>query len=349
MGSSAKKKKEKKQDFQKAKLKVGKTKPKASNFTDTSFSSKAIVVNQQSLAANAPTQAALFNHHLSLLTHRSDTQRRESLSFLTTALSTRPVHTPPPQPFGVILPKLFPLVLDGSGGVRQQLLKLVKCLSGDEVDDHVDEILLYIRAGMTHLAPDIRSSSLDLLEWLLDVSGLEVVSCAGGWVKTLQCFLALLGWRVETGTASKWTSTSTSLAGTAKPTFGKAGSDGKYLVKKLHALALFLRTGLLPPTEDGLIGKQDIITFPLWQTEQHLLPKRSACFAHLNLFGAPRDEESEMYEDREDRQGIFAEKFQPTIERGLDNARKEGGEVGRAAASVRKAVSEGMEGYSREF
>jgi hypothetical protein len=40
MGASAKKKKDKKKDFQKAKLKVGKTKPKASNFTDTSFKSK---------------------------------------------------------------------------------------------------------------------------------------------------------------------------------------------------------------------------------------------------------------------------------------------------------------------
>lgn len=40
MGSSDRKKKEKKKDFQKPKLKVGKTKPKASNFTDTSFQSK---------------------------------------------------------------------------------------------------------------------------------------------------------------------------------------------------------------------------------------------------------------------------------------------------------------------
>ena len=40
MGSSAKRKKEKKKDFQKPKLKVGKTKPKAANFTDTSFQAK---------------------------------------------------------------------------------------------------------------------------------------------------------------------------------------------------------------------------------------------------------------------------------------------------------------------
>jgi pre-rRNA-processing protein IPI1 len=43
MGSSTKKKKDKKKDFQKAKLKVGKAKAKADNFTDTSFKSKCIV------------------------------------------------------------------------------------------------------------------------------------------------------------------------------------------------------------------------------------------------------------------------------------------------------------------
>ena len=40
MGSSAKKKKEKSKDFKKAKLRVGKARPKPNNFTDTSFKSK---------------------------------------------------------------------------------------------------------------------------------------------------------------------------------------------------------------------------------------------------------------------------------------------------------------------
>jgi hypothetical protein len=40
MGSSVKKKRDKKRDFQKPKLKVGKSRPKADNFTDTSFKAK---------------------------------------------------------------------------------------------------------------------------------------------------------------------------------------------------------------------------------------------------------------------------------------------------------------------
>jgi hypothetical protein len=40
MGKSAKAKKEKKKEFQKVKLKVGKTRPKAANLTDTSFKAR---------------------------------------------------------------------------------------------------------------------------------------------------------------------------------------------------------------------------------------------------------------------------------------------------------------------
>lgn len=50
MGSSTKKKKEKKKDFQKPKLRVGKTKAKPANFTDTSFKSKGTSIPQSAAA-----------------------------------------------------------------------------------------------------------------------------------------------------------------------------------------------------------------------------------------------------------------------------------------------------------
>ena len=40
MGSSVRKKNEKRKDFQRPKLKVGKARPKPDNFTDTSFKAK---------------------------------------------------------------------------------------------------------------------------------------------------------------------------------------------------------------------------------------------------------------------------------------------------------------------
>jgi len=267
-----------------------------------------------------------------VLSHRSDTQRKDSLSFLTSAVAGSAANSPLPQPVSVIVPTLLPLVLDGSNSVRCQLIRLLRALPAGEVEDHVDQLLLYIRAGMTHLAADIRATAVEVLDWLLEVSGLETVSCAGGWVKTLKCFLALLGWQDEDGSA-KWSG--------GRVSFGKAGSGGKSLVKNLTVLATFLRVGLL--TTPGEAGEGLLSDFPLWHMRYHILPRNSNCFVHLNLFGTPRDAESGMYEDREERQMVFHTHFESLINRGLETARKEGGEVGRAAALVIKTITGGMD------
>lgn len=295
----------------------------------------AIALKQQSLSTNAPTVEAQCAHHLALLSHKSETQRRESLAYLTTAISTNPPGLPLPQPSSVIIPTVQRLILDGSNGVRQQLLKLFQSLPKADIPSHTDQLLLHTRAGMTHLATDIRIFALDVLEWLLEAAGDDVVSCAGGWVKTLKCFLSLLGWQNDA--TSKWS---------AVKSAGKAGGDSKLQVKQMNTLAAFLKVGLIPsqvvvPVEAGT-------TFPLWHTEQHMLSKRSNPYAHLNLFGPPRDEESEMYEDREDRQRVFHDRAEAAIVAGLEQALKGGGELGRAAAQLRRVVKEGMADYHGE-
>ncbi|KAL1956374.1 hypothetical protein VTO42DRAFT_7357 [Malbranchea cinnamomea] len=336
MGSSAKKKKEKKKDFQKPKLKVGKAKPKPSNFTDTSFKSKSIVLNQQSLSTVAPSTTQQFSHYLSLCSSKSDSQRRDALAFLTTSIASRPVDSPLPQPVSVILPTLLPLILDGSNHVRAQLVKLLKALPAAEMEGHVSILLPYIRAGMTHLASDIRLSSVEILSWLLSAAGHEVVSCEGGWIKTLNCFLSLLGWHTEE--SAKWSSN--------RASFGKAGSEGKPMVRAMQVFAEFLQVGIGAPDnedENMLSEERDSSrswAFPLHQTSRYLLPNRTAPFAYLNLFGQPKDEEGEMYETREDRLRIFIQKFQQPIDRGIKEAKKDGGEVGRASASLSRILKE---------
>lgn len=346
MGSSAKKKHEKKKDFKKPKLKVGKARPKPTNFTDTSFKSKSIVLAHQSLSTSAPSPSSQFSHHLSLLSSRSSTQRRDSLAYLTTSITSRPVDTPLPQPVSGLLPKLCPLTLDESNGVRAQLLRLFRGLPPQDIEPHIGQLLLYIRAGLTHLAADIRSSATDLLLWALESCENEVVSCAGGWMKTLKHLLTVLHWYpVPSSNGSNGTDrTAGSWTSSRAPTLGYTSSEGKLPVKTLNALAAFLRTGLVPPSaqEDIQPSKWP---FPLRHVECHLVPKRSNAFAHLNLFGSPRDEEGEMYAEREERQRIFQRRFRATVESGLQAAKREGGEVGRAAAGVGKALVEGMEGF----
>ncbi|KAF2847719.1 pre-rRNA-processing protein-like protein ipi1 [Plenodomus tracheiphilus IPT5] len=332
--SSKKKKESKRKDFQKPKLKVGKTRPKAANGTNTSFKAKSIALKQQALSTSAPTLEAQCAHHLGLLNHKSDAQRKESLAFLTSAMISNPPTVPLPQPSSVVIPAVQRLILDGSNNVRQQLLRLLQSLPTSDVASYADQLLLHTRAAMTHLAVEIRVFGLEVLDWLLNVAGDEVVSCAGGWVKMLKCFLSLLGWQSEA--SSKWS--------TAK-SYGKA--DSKIQVKQMNALTTFLRTGLYHTQAVASLARS-ASNFPLWQTEHHTTSDRSNAYAHLNLFGATRDEEAEMYEDREDRQRVFHDRAETAIITGLEQATKGGGELGRAAAQLRKVVKEGMNDFHRE-
>ena len=241
-----------------------------------------------------------------------------------------------PQPLSIILPKVYPLILDGSGSVRHQSLKLLRALPPNDTSDHVPELLPYVRAGMTHLAADIRLFSIEILAWSLDLAADEVVSCAGGWVKTLNCFLALLGWHTQE--SSNWSSNRIS--------FGKVGGgDGKAQARNLQVLAEFLRAGFCSPSltfegEDGKLSS----SFPLWHTESHVVSTKSNAYAYLNLFGSPKDDEVDMLEDRDDRIRVFNERFASSVSNGLASARKDGGEVGRAAGLVTKALKDAETG-----
>jgi len=195
----------------------------------------------------------------------------------------------------------------------------------------MEKLSLYIRAGLTHLAADIRTSTIELLEWALEIGGEELVSCPGGWVKTLKTLLTALAW-TDDATLAGWTS--------SRAIIGRAGSGDKSLAKALTVLALFLRAGLEPPPAADIQSKPNF--FPLWHVDAHMIPKKSNPYGYLNLFGPPRDEESQGYEDREERQVIFAKIFQDRIGKGAAAARKEGGEIGRAGAAVVKALEEGM-------
>ena len=361
MTSSSKRKKEKKKDFQvrrpyavlyfvpnhrpiqKVKLKVGKAKPKPSNYTDTSFSSKAIVLAEQSLRASAPSSTSQFNHHVSLLSSRSDSQRKDSLNHLTSTIANRQTRDPLPQPLGTFLPKILPLVLDASTGIRTQLLKLLQALPRDEVEPYADQISLYVRAGLTHLAVDIRRTTLDILDWAIVACATELVDCPGGWLKTLKTFLAMLGWSTTTDNSASTTSNS---AWSGKSTL--SNSD-KISAKTLKTLGAFLEVGLLDANRRNDHGHDEAALarayFPLRQTWMHMVPEKSHAYRHLNLFGAPRDEENEIYGDVDARQQAFG-RYQKAFEEGLEEAKRAGGEIGRAGARASKVIAEALKGVS---
>ncbi len=241
----------------------------------------------------------------------------------------------------VILRSILPHILDANNDVRTQLLRLLRVLPPDEVGRHVGNLLPYIRAGMTHLAATIRSSSLDVLSWALEVAGRDLVTAPGGWLKMLKTFLVMLNWPLdaENHATRGWSSGSRSFRGTV--------IEDKVFVSTLQTLSSFLHVGLVSTfdEEEEDYGSALARHWPLRHVQQHLLPKRPNAFAYLNLFGSHLAEGSEIYEDRADRQEVFRRQFQKPIGKGVEALKKEGGEVGRAAAKVDKAVMDGMNDF----
>ncbi|KAI9809278.1 MAG: hypothetical protein M1825_002569 [Sarcosagium campestre] len=354
MGASAKRKKEKKKDFQKTKLKVGKTKPKASNFTDTSFKSRSIVIKQQSLSTTAPSPSSQFKHHVSLLTSHSDTQCRDSLAFLTSHIGADAALA---QPLEHFLPKILPLLTrTTSASLRAQLLRLFQVLPTDDVRDHVSRFVLYLRLGLTHLAAEVRTDSIEALDWLLGVAGPDLVACPGAWVRLTRCFLALFGWEKDIigGGGSSSSINGSTMASTARPvkmsfstvSVGKTTAEQKAAARRLQVFGRFLEVGISPPPPSA--GKEGtdlpLNLFPLWHTGRHLQSRRSNCYAYLNLFGAVPDLESQAMEDREDRQAWFRS-CDDLVLAGLEDSKRHAGEIGRAAAQVWKILQRAMLDY----
>ncbi|KAI0203304.1 Rix1 complex component [Astrocystis sublimbata] len=333
MGSSDRKKKEKKKDFQKPKLKVGKAKAKAANYTDTSFKSKSIVLQQQ-LHETAPDVVERFKHQLSLTSSRTDTQRRDALAYLTGQLST----TPPTNPVGAstLLQKVLPLMPDSSKSVRAQLLKLLQQLPAGEVRPHLQKAMLHIRGAMTHLSQDIKDDGLNYMEWLLDAAGEDLVASPGCWVKPLKDFMSVLGWTITTASSAAtkggWTSA-------PRTTFGSK-KFGHSFPRQMTILAKFLELGLRPEASSPWSPAD-------WASNISMVPQGPDPFGYLGLFKPPRDEDSEIYRNREDRQDIFARRFLDTVEAGVDMAKKEGGAAGRAAATLNQVINSGLADYER--
>ena len=285
-------------------------------------------MGKQSLADIAPDTVTQFKHNLSLASSsKSDKQRRDALSYLTNQLSAEP----PVNPVGTnnILTKLLPLISDSSTPARKQLLTLLRTLPGNEVGHHADQAILYVRAGMTNLSADISNDSLSVMEWLLDVAADELVSCAGGWVKTLDTFCAMMGWAPKSSNGG-WSSGSR---------VSLRAKDSATQARQISALAKMLEAGFAA----GDVLEEDDAS-DLWDS-LYRIPRDPKAFDYLNLNSGSRNDEEQMYASREERQQIFKTKFYDSILQGADEALKVGGLTGRAASTLRKVLTEDMAGY----
>ncbi|KAH0602688.1 uncharacterized protein H6S33_008338 [Morchella sextelata] len=340
MGSSNRKKKEKLKDFQKPKLKVGKTKPKAANFTNTSFKSKAIVVATQSLHTSAPSVSYLFTHHLTLLKHHSSATRRESLSYLTTHLpnalayasSKTSTSSNGVPPMSAIISALTPLMLDTSQLVRTHLLALFKLLPTSQVAMYIPKILLFVNSATTHITEEIRADSTKFLQWAIGVDP-EGAFGGGGWGASLRGIAGCLGWN-----------------GAGVKAVVPKGKEMKVVMAHLEVLKYVLEKGLGSfDAEEEMEGVRGI-----WgDAEVYRLPDRSNTYAYLNLFGAPPASSgggefaTGEPEDVDARRRYLTDgqgkNILALLSMGLASLKKDGGEVGRTAGKVLSYLLEMVE------
>ena len=277
-----------------------------------------IVLNQQ-LDVNAPAQSTIFLHQVSLLNSRTDSQRKDALAYLTSYIASATAESALPITVNSLLCSIYPLVLDGSSGVRNQLLKLFQVLPTEDIRDHVGKALPYVRASMTHLSWEVRATAIEFLSFLIRIAGAELVSCPGGWHQTLECFTTVLGWRSNSNKAS--------FAG-----------DVKSMARIMQVLSEFLHTGLVTDKQSANDLDTSVANFPLWQVQTVLVPTKSNAYAYLDLFGAQADDDNQILDDQEDRLQDFDHNFRASVIVGIDASRKEGGELGRAAGLLVKAL-----------
>lgn len=228
---SARKKKERRKDFVKTKLKVGKDKAKANNHTDTSFVAKSIHLPNQSIAKAANQDGASgsdnsqggtglgserLTHYLSLFRHHSPSTRREAVLYVQNqhvqpiltaaeaALSTTTTTTTTGTPtasgassnvgnFKLILTAVTPLLTDSDSTVRSAAHDLLKILPGAALAANASFIALYIHAAMTSIDPRVRAKSTLALDTVLDSSAAEPL-CRVAFVKLVTSFITMLGW-----------------------------------------------------------------------------------------------------------------------------------------------------------
>lgn len=290
-------------------------------------------MGHQSLSTAAPDIVQQFKHSLSVASSaKTDKQRQEALSHLANQLNSEP----PVNPVGThgLLAKLLPLISDSSTPVRSQLLKLFRTLPEEQVRYEVVPSIMFVRAGMTHLSADIGNDAIGFLEWLLDVAGDELVSCPGGWVKTLNTFCAMLGWATSSG-KDGWSSGGRTGSHRSKASLNQA--------RTIDALTRFLRAGF---TQEGIENSDSNDSLDAL----YRISRDPNAFAYLNLTGQRRDEDGEMYADRESRQRVFHRRFMVPILKGTEAAKKDGGAPGRSSSGLDQLLRspQGMGDYEAQ-
>ncbi|BGP15502.1 rRNA processing protein [Rhodosporidiobolus nylandii] len=185
MPKSAKHKSERKADFTKAKLKLGKGKQVAANATNTSFSAKSIALPSQTIQ-DIPKNAPVSRRNLTLpellvqTRHYSTQTKREAIVEISQLLAAHPhLLTQHLLPLTTSVAHLIP---DSSNSVRQgarDVLRFIcENLSQGQLTSVSPGIVLFTLSALSSLDDPVRIDALKILDLLLSFIPEEIVR---GW------------------------------------------------------------------------------------------------------------------------------------------------------------------------
>ncbi|KAG1376070.1 hypothetical protein G6F61_007918 [Rhizopus arrhizus] len=183
MPNARKKKQAKNEDFQKKKLKVGKKKAVADNFTDTSFRSKGIFLPNQSINEDksheiTTSRNLTLSDLLVKLRHPSANVKKEALLGLTDICTNNP--TLMVSSLGQIVNGLLKLFIDDDREVRKSTLNYLQETFVDiekvELQPFMPILIMYTCSAMTHIFEDVRTDAVKFLNLWIQIAPETVVS-----------------------------------------------------------------------------------------------------------------------------------------------------------------------------
>ncbi|GMF02342.1 unnamed protein product [[Candida] boidinii] len=298
MGSK-KKKSDKKKDFVKPKLRVGKTQQKPLNQTDISFKSKSISLPKQlSLVQDHLNLKKEIDHNIILLKHHNSQSKKEVIirliQIITKENSINPINLNN-FPFDELLIKLKPLIIDQSKQVRdatKDLFKLIGDLKPSILTLHQNSIILFILSGMTHINPSIKNDSINFLKIILLNSNVEVKDSVirSNFAKILKSLFQLLNFSIDGGKLKNSKSLSFSITTSNVNTNKSNNLDRK--LDQLNVLKDLIESSCIEPKssehnsdDDNEDNNENSNTFQYHAlTNIYLNNNKPNAYGYLNLF-----------------------------------------------------------------
>lgn len=284
MGSK-KKKQEKRKDFVKQRLKVGKT-AKAANHTDTSFKSKAISLPNQSIGTKS------IDHYISLTKHHSSSTRKEVLVLLEKSIPQDPKQRQQ------LIKAIIPLITDEAKEVREALLALFKALAQTNyklLEVNSNQLILYIHSAMNHITPLVCNSSVGFLNIIIDNYPDQLIE--SHFVKTIDGFYNVLNWSKSQ----------------KKQVNNKSP---KVVLNNLSSLRRFLQTSLIESSSETIKANYGPYT------KLFFFPTISNPFSQLNLYNQVDNTSTDLLNRRKIINDTYKESLLFNIRNMIDDNRE---------------------------